>query len=112
VKLHPNENAARATREIERWAPGARVFATGSAEAMIANCDVLITQWSSTVFVGLALGKPVHSYFDIGELRRLLPLQHGRAAESIAGVCRELLAQPSYAASPAKVAPLMSAQEV
>lgn len=90
-KLHPNENAARATQELRRWAPHAQVYATGSAEEMIANCDVLITQYSSTAFVGLALGKEVHSYFDIGTLRRLLPMQHGRAAEWIAAVCRERL---------------------
>src|SRR6201999_1685159 len=78
-KLHPNEKAERATREIHALAPDALVFATGNAEAMIANCEVLITQYSSTAFVGLALGKQVHSYFDMDELQRLLPLQHGSA---------------------------------
>jgi hypothetical protein len=91
-KLHPNECVARATREIEAACPGALVFSRGSAEEMIANCDVLVTQYSSTVFVGLALGKECHSYFDLPALRRLLPLQHGRAAREIAGVCREVLA--------------------
>jgi len=90
-KLHPNENAARARAEIARHAPGARVYADGSAEHMIANCDALVTQWSSTVFVGVALGKPVHSYHDLDEVRRLLPEQHGHAARRIAEVCRELL---------------------
>jgi hypothetical protein len=92
-KLHPNEDAARATAEIARHAPAARVFAAGNAEHMIANCDVLMTQWSSTVFVGLALGKEVHSYFDLDELRRLLPLQNRGAARGIARVCREVLAR-------------------
>jgi hypothetical protein len=91
-KLHPNENAARATAEIGAWAPGALVYASGSAEEMIAHCDVLITQYSSTVFVGLALGKEVHSYFDLTELRRLMPVQNGSAARRIAAVCREVLA--------------------
>lgn len=91
-KLHPNENVARATAELRRFAPQARVFASGSAEAMIANCDTLLTQWSSTAFVGLALGKEVFSYFDLGQLQRLLPLQNGCAAERIAEVCRALLA--------------------
>ena len=90
-KLHPNENAARATREIETLAPGTLVYATGSAEEMIANCDVLLTQYSSTAFVGLALGKEVHSYFSQDELARLLPLQNRAAAKNIAAVCRELL---------------------
>jgi hypothetical protein len=67
---------------------------------MIANCDVLVTQYSSTVFVGLALGKECHSYFDLGELRRLLPLQNASAARNIAAVCRDVLAgAPSPVAS-------------
>ena len=90
-KLHPNENARRATREISRYAPGATVFTTGSAEEMIANCDVLITRYSSTAFVGLALGKETHSDFDMDELRRLTPVQNGSAALNIAKVCRQLL---------------------
>jgi hypothetical protein len=90
-KLHPNENVKRATREISRYAPGATVFATGSAEEMIANCDVLVTRYSSTAFVGLALGKETHSDFDMDELRRLTPVQNGSAALNIANVCRRLL---------------------
>jgi hypothetical protein len=90
-KLHPNENVRRATREISRYAPGATVFTTGSAEEMIANCDVLITRYSSTAFVGLALGKETHSDFDLDELRRLTPVQNGSAALNIANVCRQLL---------------------
>lgn len=90
-KLHPNENVKRATREISRYAPGATVFTTGSAEEMIANCDVLITRYSSTAFVGLALGKETHSDFDMDELRRLTPVQNGSAALNIANVCRQLL---------------------
>jgi hypothetical protein len=90
-KLHPAENVERATREISRYAPGATVFTIGSAEEMIANCDVLITRYSSTVFVGLALGKETHSDFDMDELRRLMPVQNGSAALNIANVCRRLL---------------------
>lgn len=90
-KLHPNEKRDRATREIHRHAPGALVYADGSAEEMIANCSVLVTSFSSTVFVGLALGKEVHSEHPIEELRRLMPVQNGRAAAEIADVCRSLL---------------------
>jgi hypothetical protein len=90
-KLHPNENAARATREIRALAPEARVWASGPTEQMIANCDALITQFSSVVFVGLALGKEVHSYHPLEVLRRLMPLQNGCAAKNIASVIRELL---------------------
>ncbi|HET9137584.1 MAG TPA: hypothetical protein VFO76_13195, partial [Candidatus Kapabacteria bacterium] len=38
-KLHPNENKERAIAEINTYAPHALVFASGSAEEMIANCD-------------------------------------------------------------------------
>ncbi len=90
-KLHPNENIERATFEIAAFAPGALVYAAGNAEEMIANCDLLITQYSSTVYVGLALGKEVHSNFSLEELRKLAPVQNGMAACNIANVGRELL---------------------
>ena len=63
---------------------GCPIFTTGSAEAMIANCDVLITRYSSTVFVGLALGKETHSDYPMDELRRLQPVQNRSAALNIA----------------------------
>jgi hypothetical protein len=91
IKLHPNENEERAIREIRWHAPGAMVFTTGSAEEMIANCDVLITRFSSTAFVGIALGKETHSDFDMDELRRLMPVQNDSAALNIANVCRRFL---------------------
>ncbi|MBN1608541.1 MAG: hypothetical protein JW940_18055 [Polyangiaceae bacterium] len=94
-KLHPNENVRRATQEIERWAPGARVYADGSAEEMVANCSVLVCQYSSLAFVGLALGKEVHSYFPHEELRRLLPIQNRCAAHKVASACRNLLGLPA-----------------
>jgi hypothetical protein len=94
-KLHPNENAERARREIQAVAPQALVFQSGSAEEMIANCEVLVAQYSSTVFVGLALGKECHSYWDLAELRRLLPIQNGCAARRIAAVCRQVLDEPA-----------------
>ena len=94
-KLHPNEDVKRARAEFARLAPAALVFDRGNAEEMIANCDVLITQFSSTAYVGLALGKEVHSYFDVEELRRLCPVQNGStSARRIANVCRELLGLP------------------
>lgn len=92
-KLHPQENIERASREIKEYAPGALVFATGSAEEMIANCDALITRFSSTAFVGVALGKETYSDFDMETLRRLMPLQNDSAALNIANVCRRVLAE-------------------
>jgi hypothetical protein len=91
-KLHPNEKGALRREEIRALAPRALVFQDGSAEEMIANSDVLVTEWSSTVFVGMALGKPVYSNFPPSELRRLLPWQNGgTSAARIARVCREVL---------------------
>jgi len=90
-KFHPNENLARAKKEVNRHAPGALVFTTGSAEEMIANCDVLITRYSSTVFVGLALGKETHSDYPMDELARLMPVQNHCAALNVANVCRRVL---------------------
>lgn len=93
-KLHPNEHIERARTEIARWAPGAHVHTGERAEHLIANCDVLVTQTSSVVFVGLALGKEVHSDLDLSELKRLCPEQNGgRSARNIADVCRELLSE-------------------
>jgi len=90
-KLHPNENFARARREIERYAPAASVYVEGPTEAMIANCSTLITEWSSVAFVGIALGKEVFSSNSMAELRRLMPEQNREAARRIADVCREVL---------------------
>ncbi|MDO8550868.1 MAG: hypothetical protein Q7S39_12055, partial [Ignavibacteria bacterium] len=91
-KLHPNEFVERATQEINMYAPGAIVYSQGKAEEMIANCDVLITRYSSVVYVGLALGKEVYSEFDINELRRLMPVQNsGTSSYNIARVAEELL---------------------
>lgn len=94
-KLHPNENFERATREVNRYAPGALVYTSGNTEEMIANSDVLITRFSSTVYVGMALGKEVYSDFDIDELKMMTPVQNNSAARNIALVCRELLESES-----------------
>src|SRR5208283_3890291 len=91
-KLHPNENVRRSTREINELAPGALVFPDGNAHHMVANCDVLITQYSSLAFTGIALEKEVHSYFDTALLKRLKPIQNGgSSAQRIADVCRDYL---------------------
>jgi len=93
-KLHPNEDFKRAATEIEKYAPGSLVLQKEIIEPMIANCDVLITRYSTVVYVGLILGKEVHSDFDINELKRLLPIQNsGRSAFNIAHVGRRLLAE-------------------
>lgn len=111
-KLHPNENVARATREINRWAPNALVYSAGSAEHMIANCAVLITRFSSTVYVGLALGKDVYSDYCVDHLKKLMPIQNnGTSALKIAGIIRhelenDPLARPIPVARPRPAAVL------
>lgn len=113
-KLHPNEDEARERRRLAKLAPRALVFQDGSAEEMIANCDVLVTQWSSVAFVGLALGKEVHASWPDADLRRLMPIQNGgTSAAKIARVCRALLGaeepqRPPVTARPNDVAEVHS----
>ena len=91
-KLHPNEKKGRAIREILDLAPNALVLADGSIDEMIANCDVLITQYSTVVYTGIALGKEVYSYFDVEKLKELAPWQNGgTSAQRIAQVCRAVI---------------------
>jgi hypothetical protein len=94
-KLHPNEKFERAEAEIQKYAPaGTLIYRSGHTNHMIANCTELITQYSTVVYVGLALGKKVHSYFDLEELKRLAPIQNGgTSAAKIAEICRGYLGQ-------------------
>ncbi|MDO9085058.1 MAG: hypothetical protein Q7U53_02520 [Anaerolineaceae bacterium] len=94
-KLHPNEKVQRAEREIRAIFPQAIIFSEGNTTHMVANCDVLITQVSSVVYWGMALGKEVHSYFDQDMLKKLQPIQNnGTSACRIADVCRSLVQIP------------------
>jgi hypothetical protein len=86
-KLHPHEKFERATKEINRYAPGALIYTSGNTEHMVANCDVLITKYSSVVFVGMTLNKEVYSSYDAEDLTKLLPIQNnGTSAERIARI--------------------------
>jgi hypothetical protein len=88
-KLHPNERVDRAEAEIRKFAPATTlIYHSGNTNHMIANCSELITQYSTVVYTGIALGKKVHSYFDVEELKRLAPIQNGGiSAKNIAQVC-------------------------
>ena len=89
-KLHPNEIKERAIAEIREGAPSALIYVDGNTDQMIANCDELITQFSTVVYTGIALGKPVHSYFDVEKLKKLAPVQNGGVSASrIADICRK-----------------------
>ncbi|MCX6179119.1 MAG: hypothetical protein NT163_07125 [Chlorobiales bacterium] len=90
-KLHPNENFERAIREIELYAPESIVFSEGKTEEMIANCRMLIAQFSSTIFVASALNKVVHCGLHPDVLKSLTPLQNKSAATKIANVCRQVI---------------------
>ncbi len=93
-KLHPNEIMERAVAEIKENTPEETlIYTSGNINPMIANCEEFITQYSSAVYVGMALGKKVHSYFDKEELERQMPIQNkGTSAKNIAQVCRDFLA--------------------
>jgi hypothetical protein len=92
-KLHPNERRDRAIQEIKDNAPAdTLVFTEGNTNDMIANSVELITQFSTVVYVGIVLGKKVHSYFDVEELHRLVPVQNnGTSARNIADICRAFI---------------------
>jgi hypothetical protein len=89
-KLHPNENIERAVAEIKAHTPeNTLIYWGGNTNDMIANCSELITQYSTVVYVGIALGKKIYSYFDIDTLKSLCPIQNdGVSARNIAGLCR------------------------
>ena len=89
-KLHPNEKVDRAVGEIKQVAgPDAMIYTDGNANHMVANCEELITQYSTLAYVGIGLGKKVHSYFDLQELYNLMPVQNGASsAKKIADICR------------------------
>lgn len=92
-KPHPNELIDRYEAEVHECCPGALIYPHGNTNHMIANCDVLVTQFSTVVYVGLALGKEVHSFFNLEELRKLTPLQNGgKSAQIIAQICQEVIA--------------------
>lgn len=94
-KLHPNENHRRAYREIQAVLPCALILTGGNVHHMIARCDVLVTEFSSVVFTGLALGKPIYANFDLELVRPLTPVQNGGgSAKQIAAACQRLLETP------------------
>jgi len=98
-KLHPNENVPRATREINKWAPGSLVYSSGNTNEMIANCDILITLFSTVIYVGLALNKKVYSAFNLEDIKKLLPVQNeGTSAKKIADICMTILQEESLPA--------------
>jgi hypothetical protein len=91
-KLHPNEKFERAIREIREVVGDVPIYTDGNIDHMIANCDALICQYSTVVYTGIALGKEVHSYFDLDMLKRLAPMQNGGVSgQNIARLCRHIL---------------------
>ena len=93
-KLHPNEKFKRAIAEIKKLAPSAEIYTGENINEMIANSDVLITKYSSVVYVGLALGKEVYSDFDVNKLKDMVPIQNeGQSSQRIAEIGKTILAE-------------------
>jgi hypothetical protein len=92
-KLHPNEKKDRAIREIKENCPeDTLIYTEGPTNDMIANCEELITQYSTVVYSGIALGKKVHSFFDLADLLEKMPVQNGgESAQRIAKICEMYL---------------------
>lgn len=92
-KLHPNEKKERAIQEIKENAPAnTLVFTDGNINHMIANCDILITQFSTVSYIGMVLGKEVYSYLNIDRLKKLVPLQNGgTSGKRIAKICKNFM---------------------
>jgi hypothetical protein len=68
------------------------IFTDGITDHMIANCEELITQYSTVVYTGIALGKKVHSFFDVEQLKKLAPIQNGgTSAVNIADMIRRYI---------------------
>jgi len=91
-KLHPNENWNRATKEINKYAPKAQIYTMANTNHLIANCDVLVTKYSSVVFIALALNKEIYSDFNLDYLKTIMPIQNnGSSAREIARISKHLL---------------------
>lgn len=91
-KLHPNEKKERAIREIKEIVPNAIIFTDYNINHLIANCDTLITKYSSVVYIGLALGKNVYSDFNINQLKELTPIQNNAtSSKNIAIIGKKLI---------------------
>jgi CDP-glycerol glycerophosphotransferase (TagB/SpsB family) len=91
-KLHPNEIVKKRIVEIKKYAPDALVYHGVSIDPLLANCDVFITKYSSTIFPAFVLGKEVHCAIDNEELKKLCPIQNNdTSAKNIAEVANELL---------------------
>jgi hypothetical protein len=94
-KLHPTEHVRRATHEIKSIAPASLVFSNGNVNHMIANASTVITQQSTSTYVALALGRETHTFLNMDELKKLMPIQNnGESARRIAGICRRVLHTP------------------
>lgn len=94
-KLHPTEKVKRAEHEIKKIIPHALVFSTGNVNHMIANASTVITQQSTSTYVAVGLGRQTHTFLDMNELKRLMPIQNnGDSARRIASICRRVLHTP------------------
>ena len=96
VILPLDESFYRLKQGIQKYAPDALVYLEGNIEELIANCEILITNRLSEIYVALAFGKAVYANVDLDLLKKMIPLQHGQAARNIANVCRTILETSNF----------------
>lgn len=91
-KIHPKEDMQRAVSEMREHAPNSIIYTEGNTEQMIANCDILVTRYSTVFLTALALGKKVYTDMDSRIFDEITPIQNGgKSAELIANIGRELI---------------------
>lgn len=108
-KLHPGENFARAINEINAYAPKSLIYTEGKIEEMIANCNTLITRYSSVLLIGAALQKRIYcEEYSMQEIKELSPIQNGgTSARIIANLGRFMMTDTQIKSSaPVRLGPI------
>ncbi len=92
-KLHPREDVKRATKEIRKYAPqDTLIFSDGNTNEMLANCDVLVTTYSTVILTAAALGKEIHCDYSEAQIKAYTPVQTGgTSAQAIADIGMSLV---------------------
>ncbi len=91
-KLHPNEDAERASREILAIFPGAAIIQKGDIAPLIARSSLMISEYSSVILLALAMNKEVRCECNLEEIKQLLPVQNGgESARKIARICQRII---------------------
>ncbi len=95
-KLHPNEDAERASQEILAVFPEAEIIQKGDIASLIAQSSLMISEYSSVILLALAMDKEVRCECDLEEIKQLLPIQNGgESAGKIARICQRIIEENS-----------------